>query len=37
MTIQEEDRNMAAMGGIMSVPRARYGFGSFFSGQLQMQ
>jgi hypothetical protein len=32
MTIQEEDRNMAAMGGIMSVPRARYGFGSFFSG-----
>jgi hypothetical protein len=29
MTIQEEDRNMAAMGGIMSVPRARYGFGSF--------
>jgi hypothetical protein len=31
MTIQEEDRNMAAMGGIMSVPRARYGFGSFFS------
>jgi hypothetical protein len=32
MTIQEEDRNMAAMGGIMSVPRAKYGFGSFFSG-----
>jgi hypothetical protein len=32
MAIQEEDRNMAAMGGIMSVPRARYGFGSFFSG-----
>ena len=31
MTIQEEDRNMAAMGGIMSVPRARYGFGSFVS------
>jgi hypothetical protein len=31
MTIQEEDRNMAAMGGIMSVPRARYGFGSFCS------
>jgi hypothetical protein len=32
MAIQEEDRSMAAMGGIMSVPRARYGFGSFFSG-----
>jgi hypothetical protein len=32
MAIQGEDRNMAAMGGIMSVPRARYGFGSFFSG-----
>jgi hypothetical protein len=33
MAIQEEeDRAMAAMGGIMSVPRARYGFGSFFSG-----
>jgi hypothetical protein len=31
MAIQEEDRNMAAMGGIMSVPRARYGFGSFVS------
>ena len=31
MTIQEEDRNMAAMGGIMSVPRAKYGFGSFVS------
>jgi hypothetical protein len=31
MAIQEEDRSMAAMGGIMSVPRARYGFGSFVS------
>jgi hypothetical protein len=32
MTIQEEeDRAMAAMGGIMSVPRAKYGFGSFVS------
>jgi len=34
MTIQEEagDRTMAAQGGIMSVPRVKYGFGSFFSG-----
>jgi hypothetical protein len=32
MAIQEEDRAMAAQGGIMSVPRAKYGFGSFFSG-----
>jgi hypothetical protein len=32
MAIQEEeDRAMAAMGGIMSVPRAKYGFGSFVS------
>jgi hypothetical protein len=32
MAIQEEEnRSMAAMGGIMSVPRARYGFGSFVS------
>jgi hypothetical protein len=36
MSIQQESggRSMAASGGIMSVPRAQYGFGSFISSAL---